>query len=279
MEIIVGPAKPVITFNAAYGLYEATISEISSEAYPADHKLFPGNSDYAAIADEEALMGDGQIHTVGSSRMCFYKMPWSTNAGIVNAYQNAFSYELIYSAPEYTDNRNNNIFGNINPTHCGFGIRRADDKNMFTYHLSYGATLNVSQKNDKAEDVTVEFGKYYHIVATYDKNSPTELIALYVDGVKVGSSSPSDGSKSDLGKALHFPTDYYNNPAHGSNIAGGHASRTSNTEFLCIGAGSHQGGYGRFGAPHNTKIVVARVYGHALNQTEVSTLYNYHVPE
>jgi hypothetical protein len=57
------------------------------------------------------------------------------------------------------------------------------------------------------------------------------------------------------------------------------SARTPQTEYLCIGGGSHQSGYPSFGSAHNTKIVVARVYGKALNPTEVSALYNYHKPE
>jgi hypothetical protein len=270
MTIIVGAAKPVISFNSVYGLYEASISEISSEAYPADHKLFPGNSDYAAIGEQTYQAADGE-HKVESKRMSYYKIPWSTNTAIVNAYKNAFSYELIYSAPEYTDNMNNNLFGNVNPTHCGFGIQRRDNRNAFTYHPAFGNTIQLRQKDDAGEDVIVEFDRYYHIVATYDKNSPTELIAFYVDGVKVGGS----GSE-NIGLQLHFPTDYY---AMQTGHTHNEADRTPQTEYLCIGGGSHQSGYPSFGAPHNTKVVVARVYGKALTPTEVTALYNYHKPE
>jgi hypothetical protein len=308
LEIIIGPAKPEVAFNPLYGLYEATISEISSDKYHENHPRFPGsnpaNLEYyyayntsAAGVKVEYTDALGDKHNMDGKRMCWYKIPWSTNAGIVNAYQNAFSYEFIYQAPQVTKEFNNdtgvenvsiggpntNMFGNVNPTHCGFGIQRLDSIGSisFTYHPSFGSTVRVKQleldesgkiKTDSVAAGTVsDFGKYYHVIATYDKKSPTELIALYVDGVKVGGSGTNN-----IGVQLHFPTDYYAMATGHTHTEG---DRTANTEFLCIGGGSHQSGYPAFGAPHNMKVVVARVYGHALTADEVSTLYNYHVPE
>jgi hypothetical protein len=302
LEIIVGPAKPVVTFNPLYGLYEATISEISSDKYHENHPRFPGsdpanlewyytyNTDRAGVKMTYTnALGDKQ--TLDGKRMCWYKIPWSANAGIVNAYQNAFSYEFIYQAPQVTKDFNNdtgvenasiggpntNMFGNVNPTHCGFGIQRLDSIGAisFTYHPSFGSTVRVKQmdtvKKDSVVGTVSDFGKYYHVIATYDKNSPTELIGLYVDGVKVGGSG-----KDNIGLQLHFPTDWYTLQTGHEHTEG---DRTPNTEYLAIGGGSHQSGYPTFGAPHNMKVVVARVYGHALTADEVTTLYNYHVPE
>jgi hypothetical protein len=274
MAITVGPAKPATAFSSEYGLYEATISEISSEEYAADHVLFPGNKDYVKYASEEYTAGDGISHKVDSKRMSFYKIPWSTNAGIVKAYQSTFTYELIYRAVKTTDFANNNLFGNVNPTHCGFGIQQYNNVIAFTYHPSFGETKRVTRQaeiNGELKDTAIIADRYYHVVATYDKGSSTELIALYVDGVKVG------GSKDDnINCQLHFPTDYY---AMSTGHTHADSDRTPNTEYLCIGGGSHQSGYPSFGAPHGTKVVVARVYGHALTQAEVLALYNYHKPE
>jgi hypothetical protein len=287
LTIITGPAAPVITLNSAYGLYEATFSDISSETYAANHPLFPGNSDYTSYAAKEYVTGDGVTRTVGSKRMCFYSIPWSNNAGIVNAYKSAFSYELIYQAPEYkyadvvggeekVRNTNCNLFGNINPTHCGFGLNRGENENRFVYVTAFGTSTPVMEKDlaasaDGKVGVKVDFAKYYHLVATYDKSSKTELIALYVDGEKVGSSGAAD-----IGAQLLFPMDYY---VGATGMEFHEDMRTSNTEYLCMAGGSHQCGYPAFGAPHDTKIVVARVYGKALTPAEVSALYNYHKPE
>jgi hypothetical protein len=221
--------------------------------------------------------------------MCFYKIPWSNNAGIVNAYKTAFSYELIYQAPKYehpdvaggeprVQNGNCNLFGNINPSHCGFGINLGEQEHRFVYSTEFGTTTPVMELDleastpEKKVGVKVEdYSKYYHIIATYDKSSKTELIALYIDGVKVAGSGTVD-----IGAELLFPIDYY---ASATNHTFHEENRTPCTEWLCIGAGSHQGGYGRFGAPNDTKIVVARVYGKALTPAEVAALYNYHKPE
>jgi hypothetical protein len=291
LEIIVGPAKPEVAFNPLYGLYEATISEVSSDNYHANHPRFPGLTTYYDLyANTEYQAADG-THKVEGKGMCFYKIPWSTNAGIVNAYKNAFTYELIYQAPQVTKGFNNTtgventsignpygfIFGNVNPTHCGFGIGRRDSIGIitFTYHTKFGSTTHIQQKDKVKPDSIVgtvsDFGKYYHVIVSYDKSNTTELVSLYVDGEKVGGT----GDK-DLGAALHFPTDYY---AMQTGHEHNEADRTPQTEYLCIGGGSHQSGYPSFLAPHNTKIVVARVYGHALTADEVTTLYNYHVPE
>jgi hypothetical protein len=274
LAITVGPAKPVTTLNPAYGLYEATIEEVSSEKYPDDHELYPAthqyNSAFVDRAAETYMAGDGQSHAVESKRMSYYKIPWTTNPGIVNAYKNAFSYELIFQSPEHPTNSNNNLFGNVNPTHCGFGINRHENTINFCYHYSFGATDRLYHIAEDSARVPVDFAKYYHVVVTVDKANPTESIVLYVDGVKVNSAPNREG------KQLHFPTDYYS-------MTTGHVhdenARTPQTEYLCIGGGSHQSGYPSFGAAHNTKIVVARVYGKALNPTEVSALYNYHKPE
>jgi hypothetical protein len=274
MAIEIGPDKPVTSLNPAYGLYEATIRDISSEVYAADHPLYPGNTTYADIAKLKYTAADGNQYEVGSKRMCYYKIPWSNNAGIVNAYKSAFSYEVIYQAPEYS-NTNNNLFGNIGPTHCGFGIRRGENVNLFSYFTVWGGDAHhqVRQTNAAGELVKVDFVKYYHVIATYNKNSSTELVALYVDGVKVGASELGD-----IGKSLHFPRDYYAG-VNGHTNEEDEATRTPSTEFLCIGGGPTGSGYPSWGPPHDTKIVVARVYGKALTQAEVSALYNYHKPE
>jgi hypothetical protein len=117
------------------------------------------------------------------------------------------------------------------------------------------------------------------VIVTYDKSSPTELITLYVDGVRTGGTG-----EENLGKALHFPRDYYGgvngHQPDAPDATGGDAEgRTANTEWMCIGGGSHQSGYPTFGAMHGTKIVVARLYGKALTPAEVSALYNFHKPE
>jgi hypothetical protein len=144
------------------------------------------------------------------------------------------------------------------------------------YSTAFGTTTPVRELDLVADPegktgVKVDdYTKYYHIVATYDK-SATELIAVYIDGVKVAGSGSAD-----IGAELLFPIDYYAS-------ATGHTfheeNRTPQTEYLCIAGGSHQSGYPSYGAPHDTKIVVARVYGKALTQAEVSALYNYHKPE
>jgi hypothetical protein len=197
LAITVGPAKPATTLNPSYGLYEATIEEVSSEKYADDHALYPAghpyNSEFVNIAAETYMAGDGQSHAVESKRMSYYKIPWSTNAGIVNAYKSAFSYELIFQSPEHPTNSNNNLFGNVNPTHCGFGINRHENTINFCYHYSFGSTSRLYHIAEDSTRVTVDFAKYYHVVATYDKANPDESIVLYVDGVKVASHSNPEG--------------------------------------------------------------------------------------
>jgi hypothetical protein len=301
MPITVGPAKPVTVLNPAYGLYEATITEVSSEIYAADHPLYPGERYYydTYSVGKVYIAADGSEQGFGSRRMSFYKIPWATNAGVLNAYRNAFSYELIYQAPENYDqavldggvtyNSNQNLFGNINPTHCGFGIQRRNTNfdgvekwhNAFCYFVEWGGSGTlIRQKDETGEtDAQLDCSKYYHVIVTYDKSSNDELITLYVDGVRTGGSG-----EENLHKALHFPRDYYggingHQPDTPDNTGGGAEGRTANTEWMCIGGGSHQSGYPTFGSMHGTKIVVARLYGKALTKEEVAALYNYHKPE
>jgi hypothetical protein len=290
-----GPDKPKVVMNESYKLLEATFSDMESKDYTkstnADEiargwNIDPGNKYYLLYNREnesDPMYYDswekdagGNIVPIkrkqGNRRMCYYKMSWGgtdlahtgQNEKLVNAYNSAFSYELLVTPPT-DEGVGGNIFGNINPSHCGFGIGGNGGRYVFTYSTGFGGLTPV-----QPEVPTVQAGVPYHLVVTYSKTA-TPNIVIYYDGKKAG--EVTDPALKEHG--IKFPGDYYvsSNGDHTS------AFRTPNTEYLVIGGGSHQSGMPTFGLAHDTKIMIARVYDTALTELEVKALYDYTKPE
>jgi hypothetical protein len=296
LTVETGPDKPKVELNTQYNLLEATFSEMECKNYAVNSTdaekargwdVDPGNKYYMLYSREnepDPMYYDswekdaaGNIVPIrrkqGNRRMCYYKMPWGgtdlqhtgQNEKLVNAYNSAFSYELLVTAPD-DKAVGGNIFGNINPSHCGFGIGGNSNRFAFTYSTAFGGLITVH-----AEEIDyVQGGVPYHFVVTYNKTATPNII-LYYDGVKVGEASDDELKV----HGLKFPADYYVQ----SNGQHTHDIRTPNTEYLVIGGGSHQSGMPTFGLAHNTKIMIARVYDSALTPVEVKALYDYAKPE
>ncbi|KAA6310674.1 hypothetical protein EZS27_038060, partial [termite gut metagenome] len=149
------------------------------------------------------------------------------------------------------------------------GIRENAKRANFLYSSEFGGqtSLDVDPVN------SLDAGIYSHVVVTYDKNAKEDEdnIFLYVDGKLL----KSVGSAELKEHGLKFPADYYAS----SNGQHTHDRRTPNTEYLVISGGSHQSGHPTSGVTNGTKVMVARVYGHALTPVEVKALYDSTSPE
>ncbi|GHT46792.1 hypothetical protein AGMMS49965_24570 [Bacteroidia bacterium] len=248
--------------------------------------------------------------TEGNRRMCYYKMQWGgtntsnplnqaatvgQNDKIVQAYESAFSYELVFRVGEY--GFNGNIFGNRNPSHCGFGIiaegasgssdpERGEistgGRIAFVYNTVWGGgaptTVDSNQPNASGseEGVVVEPDTWYHVVVTYNRNAAIgqKAIVMYVDGKEITWVNNYDDLKNH---GLQFPRDYYVGVNGEHNHEG--VGRTPNTEYLVVGGGSHMSGRPTGGPRQGTQIMIARVYGKALTPAEVTASYNAIKPE
>ncbi|MDR3093286.1 MAG: hypothetical protein LBU62_01410 [Bacteroidales bacterium] len=278
-------------------LYEIAIWERNKAAY---------GDQFAAIADvtywdhnggewstsESKTMGDGK-------KMCYYKVQWggkpatpsaggasvvaNDNKAFVDAYNTAFSYELLFRAPNQIASDPPSIggsalFGNANMTHCGFGINIRDGAIVFLTHTGFGNTMVVGWQDSGTgvvgvpveEKVVPVENQVYHVVATFNKAEGSAK--LYVDGVLIASVTDNADFKTH---GIMFPTDYYG----ATNGQHAHDRRTWNTEWLCLGNSCHQSGMPNWAGPDRAEYAVARVYGKALTQEEVTASYNYFKPE
>jgi hypothetical protein len=287
LNIITGPVAPIVERNSYYGRYEAIIYSPQTIAYT-DHPVY-GTVDYTPFQDsvelyyqdyrhrtpENALYG--QSANLGDNKsLGWYKIPWADNQAMFDAYTNAFSYELVFMAPKHewtSSGEGNFLFGNLNNTHSGFtlGLHTAYGtesymimwKGCFTW--GYNTWVNIRTEWPAQE------GTYYHVVGTYDRHDPNEVMVLYVDGEKIGADTEH------VGEYLHLPVDYYwgdlNNMRDVAYVPGA-TPRQSWMENLWISGSAHQSGWPTEPrASDGTRIVIARVYDRALNATEVASLY------
>jgi hypothetical protein len=246
--------------------------------------------------------GDGTLNVMGDNQVCFYKVQWggkpanpassglsvpaNDNQPIVNAYSTEFSYELLIDLPDAGEG-GGHIFGNFNPSHCGFGFNCSGGVINFQYQNAFGgndqAKIQMSKENLTSFSVQVragthpdattgipEWGGSHHLVVTYKKT--TGNVSFYVDGQLF---TYVNGDPVLMAHGIKFPEDYY------GATGGNHTSdrRNWNAEWLGIGTNCHQSGMPNQVAHDGTGIAIARIFGHALTQAEVTKLYNYVTPE
>jgi uncharacterized protein YjdB len=285
LTILEGPAKPTVEWNTYYGRYEAIIHTPKSKNY-VDDPLY-GTVDYSSWASEtyqdyrhrERPAEYPDPRTLGEKSMGFYKIPWSNNQPMYDAYTNAFSYELVFMVPVrlWTSSEHFYLFGNLNPSHSGFGImlwcRWGSDYTDPPSPIGFTSIHKWAEgsMHEMTTPYPLEAEKYYHVIVTYDRHSTTELKALYVDGEKVASETEN------LGEYMFLPVDYYWGELNNMRDRGyepGVTPRQDWMENLWIAGVAHQSGYPNTAeAPNNTHFVIARVYDKALTATEVSALY------
>jgi uncharacterized protein YjdB len=285
LEIIEGPAKPDVQLNSYYNRYEAIVYTPTSRKYPDDDPLFPG-MDFSEYADMTYThyqhMVDPTLppNKLGSGRvMGFYKIPWHNSDAMFEAYTNAFSYEILFMVPEYywTSNHTQGeyLFGNVNTNTSGFGIKldtdwqnpRTGEPVAFYAHYRWGNGNAYTLKMDG----NFVYGKYYHVIATYDRHNPNEVTTLYIDGVKIGSDTEH------IGEYMFLATDYHYgnlNNLREKKYEPGLIIRHEHMENLWIGNIQASGGWaGDCWGPNKTHYVIARVYDKALSKTEIEALY------
>ncbi|MDR1335288.1 MAG: metallophosphoesterase [Tannerella sp.] len=168
----------------------------------------------------------------------YFKMDYQNNQVVKDAFVNAFSFETLYMA-----NSTSATLAPLSAQHTGgAGIAARSGVIEFWIYLN-GAYVTVGS------GLTMELGRYYHVVTTYDKN--TEKAIIYVDGNKVGE-LPAVGS-------FGFPA-------------------LTNAQWIGIGADASTSANADFSL--NGDVVIARMYGKALSHDEVSALYkNIVVPD
>jgi uncharacterized protein YjdB len=293
LEIIEGPAtkwqrenklETLVQWNATLDRYEAVIYTPMSQKYPDNDPLFPG-WDFSEYAD---VTYTDYRHTQDPNRapdklgsnygMGFYKIPWADNEAMYQAYINEFSYEIVFMVPEkYNGTRHAQgqyLFGNVNPNHSGFGIKlntstagMGDPIEALIFNR-WGNTNTTSLGNVQN---SFEYGKYYHVVLTYDRNDPRVSKVLYIDGIKI-----SEDTDHIFG-CMHLPVDYFwgeENGMRGEPYVPGRTPRQPWMENLWIGGIANQSGWPETcWGPNKTHYAIARVYDKSLSAAEVYDLF------
>lgn len=161
----------------------------------------------------------------------FYRVDYANDDAIKNALTNGFSLEVLYST-----NNTNNVCPLSAQEGGGAGIEQASGGQL-QFYCHVGGGYKVLKSN-----VTVETGKFYHVVVTYD--SEEAKTRMYVDGNFAG--------ELDAEGSFGFPSDA---AAHWFGI-GGDANPRGTAQFSL-----------------NGEIAIARMYSHAVDRDEVYWLY------
>lgn len=160
-----------------------------------------------------------------------YRVDYAADEEIKNALTNGFSLEVLYS----TDN-----LSNVCPLSAqeggGAGIEQASGGQL-QFYCHVGGGYKVIKSN-----VTVETGRFYHVVVVYDKDA--EKTRMYVDGEFAGEMAAAG--------SFGFPSD---SAAHWFAI-GGDAHTGTNAQYALEG-----------------EIAFARMYAHPVTRDEVYWLY------
>jgi hypothetical protein len=161
---------------------------------------------------------------------CYYGIDYSANATVKTAFQKAFSYEVFFMAYNPTATTFSPL---SSETAGGSGIEIVNQK------IAFWIRINNAWKNISSE-ITVEPGKYYHAVGTYNKSE--EKIVIYVNGEKKGE--------------LIVPGDFNLPPAQQWIAIGGDPTSETSIRWSL-----------------NGEVGIARLYGKPLSSLEVLLLY------
>jgi uncharacterized protein YjdB len=301
LEVIAGPLPSTVQLNAYYGVNEAIIYTPQGLNYTddpvygtVDYSWYENNPDfkYYSYYNVSRLADKGETQNQYGNRISlgFYRIPWARNEAMTKAYQNAFSYEVVFMVPkrQWTSSEGANLFGNFVPSHSGFGIQLFQDWGdtgdpiCWRTHFTYGSYSQGQTKIQSPAGIVEE--KYYHVITTYDRHNPNEVTALYIDGLKIG------GNTEWLNKYLCLPTDSdwimnesmrereytpETDPYTGQPYSDVYPYVLfENERALVIGGSPHTQIFPKDSrAPNGTRFVIARVYDKALTSTEVAGLY------
>ena len=169
--------------------------------------------------------------TFDGTTQCFYRIDYAEDDAIKQAMQNGFALETIYRTENLKD---------VCPLSAqesgGAGIEQATGG-----QLQFWCRVGGGYKTVKT-NVTVETGRYYHVVAIYDKENA--MCRVYVDGQPAGEVAAAG--------SFGFPP-------------------KTEAHWFCIGGDAHPSGAAQFCL--TGEIVVARMYDHALSRDEAYRLY------
>ncbi|MCC8145784.1 MAG: metallophosphoesterase [Bacteroidales bacterium] len=160
---------------------------------------------------------------------CYYKVDYKDNQVIKDAFSNGFTFEAIYMV--------NNTSSTMSPISAqesgGAGI---EQKTGFEFWV------NIDKSYKTAKGGSVVAGKFYHVIAIYNKAA--EKLLMYVDG-KLAGETEAKGN-------LTFP---------------------ENTAAQWIAIGGDAGTGSTVQSPMDGEIAVARMYNRAVTRDEVYWMY------
>ncbi|NDV46620.1 hypothetical protein D0T49_06125 [Paludibacter sp. 221] len=161
----------------------------------------------------------------------FYKVDYKNNELVKNAFFTGFALETVYMSHDLR-----NAAPLSGKEWEGLGIEQEVGG-----QIEFWAFVGDKFKKTKSS-VFIEPGKYYHVVAMYDRNAAK--MHLYVNGKKAGETEvPGD---------LYIP-------------------KRDDCHWLGIGGDTHSSG--RVNYPLDGEVVLARMYGRVLTDDEIYLLY------
>lgn len=165
---------------------------------------------------------------------CFYRVDYDGNEPLMNAFSNAFTYEVLYKPT---------TLANDCPMSAqesgGAGIEQAGNGQIQFYCRINDNWVTIKGK------VSAEAGKFYHVLATYDKT--TGWTRLFVNGELAGE-LPAQGE-------FTFPT----------------GEERVKARWICIGGDAGVNGVSQYSL--NGEVVLARMYSKAVSRDEAAVLY------
>lgn len=169
--------------------------------------------------------------TFAGNNQSFYRIDYADDEVMQKAFSNGFSLEVLYKS-----NNTNDVCPLSAQESGGCGIEQEKNGNI-QFYCRMGSSYQTI-----TSDVKVEVGKYYHVVAVYDKDLTQTRI--YVNGVLAGTKE-AEGSYS-------FPPQ-------------------KEAWWMVIGGDAHTSENAQYNL--NGDVVFARMYGKALNFDEADLLY------
>lgn len=162
---------------------------------------------------------------------CFYRVDYGAQEAMKEAFKNGFTFEVLYSP----DNTNNVCIMSAQENGCA-GIEQASG-GQIQFYAFIGGSYRILKSSVKAEE-----GKFYHVVATYDKNAQKTYI--YIDGMPAG--------EIDAPGSLTFPSD-------------------ERAHWIAIGGDAGVNGYAQYSL--EGKIAIARMYDKPVTRDEAYWLF------
>lgn len=166
---------------------------------------------------------------------CYYGIDYQNNQKVKDAFINGFAFEVVYST-----NNTANVCPMSSQQSGGCGIEQGSD-GLIQFYLNLSTGRILLKSNVKAIP-----GRYYHVVATYDKK--LHMVDLYIDG-KLRATANTTGD-------FVF-------------------SESQTAQWIGIGGDSSPAGIDDYAQyPLNGNIMLARMYGKYLTRDEVYLLHS-----